>query len=150
MDDPFIVYLKNKTSAKFEYKRDISTVVRTDNGYRITFNNGVSYNYGADKVQYHSLVSRREGVCIYENGKLDKRYNTIDNYGRYLIFRDGDSCSYPIENNANIEICDIKRNNGQTESVINYFKEILKKSGGVSFDIQSEEIDSENPNHPTW
>lgn len=146
MNHPFIVYLKNKTSLKFEYKGDISTVVRTDNGYRITFNNGKSYNYGADKVQYHSLVSRREDVRIYENGTLDKRYNTVDNYGRYLIFRNGDSCSDPIENKANIEICDTKKSIGQTESVINYFKEILKKTGGVSFDIQSDESDSENPN----
>jgi superfamily I DNA and/or RNA helicase len=145
MDYPFIVYLKNKTSLKFEYKQDISTVVPTDNGYRITFNNGKSYNYGTDKVQYYPLVSRREDVRIYENGKLNE-YNTVDNYGRYLIFRTGDSFSPPIENNANIEICDIKKNIGQTESVINYFKEILKESGGVSFDIQSEEKDSENPN----
>jgi superfamily I DNA and/or RNA helicase len=145
MDYPFIVYLKNKTSLKFEYKQDISTVVPTDNGYRITFNNGKSYHYGTDKVQYYPLVSRREDVRIYENGKLNE-YNTVDNYGRYLIFRTGDSFSPPIENNANIEICDIKKNIGQTESVINYFKEILKESGGVSFDIQSEEKDSENPN----
>lgn len=146
MDHPFIVYLKNNTSLKFEYKRNISTVVRIDNGYRITFNNGSSYNYGADKVQYHPLVSRREDVCIYENGKLNEKYNTVDNYGRYLIFRNGDRYSYPIENNANIQIFDIKRNIGQTESVINYFKEILKESGGVSFDIPSEETDSKNPN----
>ncbi len=146
MDHPFIVYLKNKTSLKFEYKRDVSTIIRTDNGYRITFNNGRSYNYGVDKVQYYPLVSRREDVRIYEKGKLNKIYNTVDNYGRYLIFRDEDNCSYPIENNANIEICDTKKNTGQAESIINYFKEILKESGGVSFDIQSEETDSENPN----
>ena len=146
MDHPFIVYLKNKTSLKFEYKTDVSTVVRTDKGYRITFNNGGSYDYGADKVQYHPLVSRREGVCIYENGKLNLRYNTVDNYGRYLIFRNGDSYSGPVENNANIEICDIRKNIGRTESVINYFKAILKESGGVSFDIPSEKTESENPN----
>lgn len=146
MDHPFIVFLRNKTSLKFEYKRDVSKVVRTDNGYRITFNNGKSYNYGADKVQYHSLVSRREDVLIYENGKLNKKYNTVDNYGRYLIFRNGDSSSYPIENNTNIEICDVKKNSGQTESVINYFKKILKENGEVSFDIPSEETDSENQN----
>ncbi|RQO64824.1 hypothetical protein DBR43_31585 [Pedobacter sp. KBW06] len=146
MDHPFIVYLKNKTSLKFEYKKDISTVVRMDNGYLITFCNGKSYNYGADKVQYYSFLSRREDVRIYENGKLKNEYNTVDNYGRYSIFRDGDRCSDPTENNANIEICAIKRNIGQTESVINYFKKILKESGGVSFDIPSEETDIENPN----
>lgn len=146
MDRPFIVYLKNKTSSEFEYKKDVSTVVRSENGYRITFSNGKSYNYGADKVKYHSLVSRRKEVQIYENGKLNNKYNTVDNYGRYLIFRDEDSCADPIENNANIEICDIKKNIGQTESVINYFKEILKESGEVSFDIPSDEIDSQNPN----
>lgn len=146
MDHPFIVYLKNKASLKFEYKSDVSMVVCTDTGYRITFNNGRSYNYGADRVQYYPLISRREDVRIYENGKLNKIYNTVDNYDRYLIFRDKDSCSYPIENNANIEICNIKKNIGQAESVINYFKKILKESGGVSFGIQSEERVSENPN----
>lgn len=150
MDHPFIVYLKNKTSLKFEYKTDVSTVARTDKGYRITFNNGRSYDYGADKVQYHPLVSRREDVRIYEHGKLKEIYNTVDNYGRYLIFRNGDRCSPPIENNANIEICDTKKNIGQTESVINYFKEILKESGGVSFDIPSEETGGENLNQISY
>lgn len=146
MSYPFIVYLKNKTSLTFEYKSDVSTVVRTGNGFRITFNNGRSYNYGADKVKYYPLISTREDVRIYENGKLNKTYNTVDNYGCYLIFRDGDSCSYPIENNADIEICDIKKNIGQAESVINYFKAILKKTGEVSFDIPVEEAEAKNPN----
>lgn len=145
MDHPFIVYLKNKTSLKFEYKSDVSTVVRTKTGYHITFNNGKSYNYGADKVQYYPLLWKRENV-IYENGKLNKKYNEVDNYGRYLIFRGKESCSLPIENNTNIEICAIKNNTNQTESVINYFKKTLKESGAVSFDTQSEEIGSENPN----
>ncbi|TCC82688.1 AAA domain-containing protein [Pedobacter hiemivivus] len=146
MAHQFIVYLKNKTSLKFEYKSDVSTVVCTDTGYHITFNNGRSYYYGADKVQYYPLVYRREDVRIYENGKLNKTYNTVDNYGRYLIFRHKNNCSFPIENNANVEICTIKQNIDQAKSVINYFKEILKESGGVSFDIQSEETTGENPN----
>lgn len=146
MNHSFIVYLKNKTSLTFEYKRDVSTIVRTDNGFRITFDNERSYNYGADKVKYYPLISTREDVRIYENGKLNKTYNTVDNYGRYLIFRDGNSCSYPIENNVDIEICNIKKNIQQAESVIDYFKEILKRAGEVSFDIQPEETDSKNPN----
>lgn len=146
MDHLFIVYLKNKTSLKFEYKSDVSMVVCTDTGYRITFSNGKSYNYRPDKVQYYPLVSRREDVRIYENGKLNKRYHTVDNYGRYLIFRNKEHFSSPIENNANIEICDIKKNIDQAGSIINYFKEILKKSGGASFDIPSEETAVENPN----
>lgn len=145
-DHSFIVYLKNKASLKFEYKGDVSTVARTDKGYRITFNNGRSYNYGVDKVQYYPLVSRREDVRIYENGKLNKIYNTVDNYGRYLIFRNGDNCSFPIENNTNIEICDTKKNIHRTESVINYFKGILKENNDISFDIQPEEPDRKYPN----
>ena len=146
MDRPFILYLKNKTSLKFEHKNDVSTVVRVNSGYRITFNNGRSYNYGADKVQYYPLISTRTDICIYENGKLNKIYNTVDNYGRYLIFRDKDSCSYPIENNANIEICDKKKTISQAELVIDYFKEILKKTGEMSFEIPTEETENKNPN----
>lgn len=146
MNHPFIIYLKNKTSLKFEYKSDVSTIVHTDNGYHITFNNGRSYNYGADKVKYYPFISTREDVRIYENGKLSKIYNTVDNYGRYLIFRDGNNCSYPIENNADIEICDIKKNIGRAASVINYFKDILKRTREVSFDIPAEETESKNPN----
>ncbi len=146
MKHPFIVYLKNKTSLKFEYKRDVSTVVRTGNGYRITFNSGKSYNYGTDRVRYYPFVSTRENVRIYENGKLNKAYSTVDSYGRYLIFRNGDNCSCPIENSSKIEICSIKKDTHQAESIIDYFKEILKKSGGVSFDIPSEETENKNPN----
>lgn len=143
---PFIIYLKNRISQNLEYKRDVSTVVRTDNGYRITFNNGKSYNYGADKVKYYPFISTLKDVRIYEKGKLNKIYDTVDDYGPYLIFRDGDNCSYPIQKNADIEICNIKKDIGQAESIIDYFKEILKKSGGVSFDIPAEEPENKNPN----
>lgn len=146
MEHSFIVYLKNKTSLKFEYKSDVSFVDRTDNGYNITFNNGRSYNYGFDKVQYYPLVSIRKDVRIYVNGKLNERYNTVENYNRYLIFRDETNCSYPIENSSDIEICDIKKNIDRAESIMDYFKEILEKSGGVSFDIQTEETENKNLN----
>ena len=106
---PFIVYLKNKSSQQFEYKSDVSTVVRTDNGYHITFNIGKSYNYGTDKVIYYPLLSTREDVRIYKNGKLFETYNAVDNYGHYYIFRGGESSSYPIEKSSDIEICDIKK-----------------------------------------
>ena len=110
MDYPFIVFLKNKTSLKFEYKSDVLAVGNTNAGYHVTFNNGKSYYYGADKVQYYPRVSRREDVRIYENGKLNTIYNAVDNYSRYLIFRGKGSCSLPVEKNANIEICDTKKN----------------------------------------
>lgn len=142
----FIVYLKNKTSLQFEYKSDVSSVARTNKEYHITFSNGKSYTYGADKVKYYPLVVRREDVRIYENGELNKRYNTVDNYGRYLIFRNKDSCSIPIENSADIEICDIKKITDQEESVINYFKKILKENIKVTFDTDSEEAVNANPN----
>lgn len=146
MEHTFIVYLKNKTSLKFEYKSDVSSVVRTDKGYSITFNNGGRYTYGADKVKYYPLVSIRKDVRIYEKGQLNKIYNAVNNYGRYLIFRNGDNYSYPIENSSYIEICDIKKDIDKAVSIIDYFKEILGKSGGVSFDIQSDEIENKNPN----
>jgi superfamily I DNA and/or RNA helicase len=146
MDHLFIVYLKNKTSFQFEYKSDVSSVTLIDKGYHITFSNGKNYIYGTDKVKYYPLVLRREDVRIYENGQLNKRYNTVDNYGRYLIFRNNNSCSFPIENSADIEICDIKKNTDQEESVINYFKKILKENVKVPFDIDSEEAATANAN----
>ncbi|MCD8176241.1 MAG: AAA domain-containing protein [Tannerellaceae bacterium] len=138
--------MKSSKSLKFEYKSDVSSVIRTDRGYRVTFNNGKSYTYGAEKVKYYPFKSTRKNVRIYENGRLNNRYNTVDDYGRYLIFRGGDNCSYPIENSAVIEICDIKKNIGETKSVIDYFKYILRKSGGVSFEVPTEETENKNPN----
>lgn len=143
---PFIVYLKNKTSLKFEYRSDVATVVRSDNGYQITFKNGRSYNYGTDKVQYYPLLSTRDDVRIYENGKLNNTYNTVDNYGRYLIFRNEKQGSYPVEKSTDIEICEVKKNIEQTKSVIDYFKNILKRIGEVPFDIPAEETENKNPN----
>ena len=84
MEHQFIIYLKNKTSQKFEYKSDVASVVRTNKGYSITFNNGRTYNYGTDKVKYYPYISTRENVRIYENGKLNKRYSIVDYYGSYL------------------------------------------------------------------
>lgn len=146
MKRPFLVYLKSKTSLKFEYKNDVLNVARSKSGYQITFSNGKNYNYGADKVHYSPFVSTRENVRIYEKGNLNAKYNTVDNYGRFLIFRDGDNCSYPIENSSDIEICDIKKNGHQAKSLIEYFKNILEKSGGISFDIPSEEKEDRTPN----
>ena len=139
MKYPFLIYLKNKISLKFEYRKDVSAVTRTDKGYRITFSNGRSYSYGADKVKYYPFISTCENVRIYENGKLNEKYDTVDSYGHYLIFRNGDNNSYPIEKSSDIEICNIKKDTDQAKSIIDYFKEILKKSGGVSFDIPAEE-----------
>ena len=146
MEHQFIIYLKNKTSQKFEYKSDVASVVRTDKGYSITFNNGRTYNYGTDKVKYYPYISTRENVRIYENGKLNKRYSIVDYYGSYLIFRDSDTSSNPIENSDNIEICDAKQSVEQAESIIEYFRDILTKLGEISFDIPSDESENKNVN----
>lgn len=146
MEHQFIVYLKNKTSQKFEYKSDVSSVIRTDNGYSVTFNNGKCYTYGADKVKYYPYTSTREGVRIYENGKLNKRYNIVDYYGSYLIFRDVDTSSNPVENSDNIEICDVKQGAEQAGAIIEYFRDILTNSGEISFDIPSDESENKNVN----
>lgn len=134
----FIVYLKHKTSLKFEYKSDVADIYSFKKGYRITFNNGRSYNYGDDKVRYYTLISTRKDVRIYEKGKLNN-YDAVDNYGRYLIFRNENGSSLPIENNSDIEICEIKRNIDHSKTVIDYFKEIHKKTGGVAFTIPEED-----------
>lgn len=39
MERRFIVYLKNKKSQRFEYKSNVLSIVRNDNGrYNVTFN----------------------------------------------------------------------------------------------------------------
>lgn len=142
---PFIIYLKSRTSPEFEYKRDVVSVVRTSSGYQVSFRTGKSYNYGVDKVRYYPLIATREDVRIYENGKLNNRYSIVNDYGKYLIFSDGDVCSNPVPNSQSIEICNLKKNTKQTQSVIDYFKEILSKAGGVSFDIQTQDTENGNP-----
>jgi hypothetical protein len=77
----FIVYLKNKTSHQFEYKSDVSAVVCTGNGYRITFNNGRSYHYGADKVKFYPLVSTREN----NNSAVFNVREKLEKYGYGMI-----------------------------------------------------------------
>lgn len=144
MINPFIVYLKNKASSKFEHKRDVSKVVQTGQGYLITFNNGKTYNYGTDKVQYYPYILTQEGVRIYENGELKANYNIVDNYGKYLIFRNDEYCSEPIENSSKIEICALKPNIEQAKSIIRYFKDIFGKSGNVSFEIPTGENVNKN------
>jgi len=143
---PFIIFLKNRTSLQFEYKRDVSEIVRTNNGYSITFNGGRAYNYKSRNVRYYPYISTRKEVRIYENGILNNTYNTVDSYGSYLIFRNEERSSYPVENNADIEIYDQKQNVEQAKSFIDYFKNILKSAGGVSFDFPVEEGEAENKN----
>lgn len=146
-----IVFLKNKSSSEFEYKRNVLRVNQVNRGFRITFNNGKSYNYSHENVMYYPLLSTREDVRIYEKGKLSHHYNTVNNYGPYVIFRNNKYYSHPIENNNDIEISDVKRDINKTRSVIDYFKYILEKNGEVSFDIPSNdnnENDVKEDNNP--
>ncbi|MGL5637100.1 MAG: DEAD/DEAH box helicase, partial [Bacteroidales bacterium] len=144
---PFLIYLKNKTTSEFEYRGDVSEVVRTTAGYQIYFNNDRCYNYGAEKVRFYPYVSTRNDVRIYVDNKPLAHFNTVDFYDRYLIFRNKNSYSNPYENNESIEICDLDKTNiKQSEVAIDYFKEILEQSGGISFDAQSDETETKDVN----
>lgn len=71
MSRPFKIYLKNRTSPKFEYKRDVSAVARTGKGYRITFNDGRSYHYGVDAqaksvISYFKKILRNVGEVSFD------------------------------------------------------------------------------------
>ena len=118
MAQPFIIYLKNKISSEFEQKKDVSAVVRTEKGYQITFNNGKSYHYSAERVKYYPLTTTHENVQIKENSRAQIGYNAVDNAP------------------------------SQNRSIIEYFKNILIQSGGVSFDIQSEESEETEEKDP--
>lgn len=118
MAQPFIIYLKNKISSEFEQKKDVSAVVRTEKGYQITFNNGKSYHYSAERVKYYPITTTHENVQIKENSRVQIGYNAVDNAP------------------------------SQNRSIIEYFKNILIQSGGVSFDIQSEESEETEEKDP--
>ncbi|PIE84684.1 MAG: hypothetical protein CSA07_01080 [Bacteroidia bacterium] len=147
MAKPFIVFLRNRDSLKFEYKRDVSEVKPTEKGYLVTFANGRSYAYGADRVRYYPIVSTRENVRVYIKGRAQK-YHIVDDYDKHLILRGEDTQPYLIEKNGDIEICEVRRGTEQGASVVEYFKEILRGTGGVTFDLPAEEGEGKgaNPN----
>ena len=120
MERRFIVYLKNKKSQRFEYKSNVLSIVRNDNGrYNVTFNDGRSYDCGADKVRYYPYTSTREDVRIYVNGKLSKKYNIVDYYGQYLIFRNTGVSSNPVENGDHIRYVMLNRISGKPDQSLN-------------------------------
>lgn len=135
MNPPFIVYLRNKNSPDFQYRSTVARVDQTSQGYLITFNNGKSYHYGYNNVKYYPLLSAKENVRIYENGVLNRQFDTVNYYGSYLIFSNEKYYSQPVENNSNIEICAIKEDIEQSRSVLDYFKYILEQNGEISFDF---------------
>lgn len=144
MNQPFIIYLKNKLTSRFEYSRNVKYVTLLNNGYRITFTNGRSYNYGADRVKYYPFLYSQNNVRIYVRGKLLSEYSTVDNYGAYLIFRHGNFSSSPFDKNNDIEICSIKQDVIKEKTVFDYFRQILQSIGETSFDIPTDE--NKNPN----
>ena len=85
----------------------------SNNRFKITFSNNRDYIYSTDNVRYYKYISTKENVCIYEKGKRNKAYNIVDNYGRYLIFRNNNSQSEPVYNNRDIEICELRTNFNQ-------------------------------------
>lgn len=137
MSQPFIVFLRDKETVEFKYTKGITRVSCIKGRYRITFSNHKTYNYNSERVRYYPLLSTRENVRIYERGKLNPQYNSVDNYGMYLIFRNHKDSTHPILNSKNIEICDIKKVSSETFSIMRYFTSILTKIGGVSFDIET-------------
>lgn len=141
MSQPFIVFLRNKETFEFEYRKEVSRVSFTNTGYRITFPNHKTYNYNSERVRYYPLLSTRENVRIYERGHLNPKYNTVDNYGEYLIFRNHKDSTRPILNSKNIEVCDIKKVSSGIFSIMRYFTSILTKIGAVSFDIETEKAE---------
>ncbi len=138
---PFVIYLKNKTSQQFEYKSDIKHISYANQRYRITFRNGGSYSYGSGRVLYYRYKSTQENVGIYENGKLNETFDTVDDYGEYFIFRNTQIHSDPIHKSANIEIYNIKKVTNRDKSIISYFTDILKGANNTSFDIKTENKD---------
>ena len=143
---PFLIYLKKKGSPQFEYASDVINAKPKGQRCLITFKNGMFYSFGADNVRFYHHISTREDVRIYEDGTLNKEFNIVDNYGKYLIFRSNDSCSEPIDKSSRIEICDIKEDTYRSKSIISYFKEILNGSNDTSFDIKTEDSEGKGPN----
>lgn len=134
---PFILFLKSGNSRNFEYKNNIRSVTPTSKGYRVTFKGGKSYNYATHNVKYYPLLNSQKDVRIYENGQLNRWYDRVDNYGQYLIFRNDGYSSSPTLKNDSIEIYAIKKSVSvdRAKTIIDYFKEILRRVGEVSFEI---------------
>ncbi|MGL5681946.1 MAG: AAA domain-containing protein [Marinifilaceae bacterium] len=132
---PYIIFIKDKVTAEFYYRKDVTEVIRTPNGYRITFNNSKSYNYGEDRVKLYPYLFTQTDVLIYESGTRNSEYTIVDNYGEYLILRNQQECSFPIKNDSNVEICGINRNLNRFETILSYFKEIITLPNQLSFAI---------------
>ncbi len=138
----YLIFLKDRVSQRFEYKSDVRSVALGKNMYRIAFIGGKSYNYGFDRVKYYPLKSTREGVRIYEGGNLHRSFDTVDYYGKYLIFRGKGGRSKPIEESSDIEICDIKNDVDRSQSIIDYFRDSLKGLNSISFEVETDDSES--------
>ena len=138
----YLIFLKDRVSQRFEYKSDVRSVVLDEDTYCITFAVGKSYNYGFDRVKCYPLKSTREGVRIYECGNLHRSFDTVDYYGKYLMFRGKAGRSKPIEESSDIEICDIKNDVDRSQSIIDYFRDSLKGLNSISFEVETDDSEA--------
>ena len=146
LPSPYLVYLENKLTQQFEYKSDVIDITLVGRVYRVTFKNGRYYNYSTNKVKCYRLISTKENVRIYQAGKLNGAFDIVDDYGQFFVFRNKNSYSAPIRKSSDIEISDIKQDTQQTQSILNYFKDVLQISTNAPFDIATEEQPSKNAN----
>lgn len=107
MNQPFIIYLKNKLTSRFEYSRNVKYVTRLNNGYRITFTNGRSYNYGAYLIFRHGNFSSSPfdknndiEICSIKQDVIKEK--TVFDYFRQILRSIGEtSFDIPTDENKN-------------------------------------------------
>ncbi len=143
----YLIFLRSALLQEHFYKPQAIDATPEGAICRVTFQSGRIYDYSASNVKVYPLISTKENIRIYQNGRCLSQYNIIDDYGIYCIFRGKDHASSPIRKSNEIEIYEIKHDLKRLKSILSYFKEIINTSKSLSFDIQREENNSKDINN---
>ncbi len=145
----FLVYIKDKTSPEFEYKSNAVSIVRNGALYAVTYANGKSYNYTSESIKLYPLISTVDNVRIYINQVRHSSYDKVDDYGKYIVCRGERYRSLPMVRNSSVEIYPLNFDIRPTQSIIDYFKDIVQNSLPSAVDANYAEQTSANANEAT-
>ena len=140
MIKPYLCFICNKKTGALVYRADVTSVEKQSSTYRVTFQPGKVYNYSFKSVLVLPLLSSRSSVLVSVDGQLKEGYEFVDHYGQYVVLRQGDRTSYPIELTDRVEVYEPMAPSKSQAMTLQYFQDLLRagQAGEINTSVESD------------
>ncbi|MGL4994493.1 MAG: AAA domain-containing protein [Bacteroidales bacterium] len=127
---PYIVFIYNKSTAEFEFNKDVYSAVKENEIYNITFrvnNSSLSniYKYNQKDIILLNLTETKSNMIVYHSNNLMPKHTCVDNYEGEIIIRNAYDKNDIILCNNSYEILSTENNKKDYLKIIDCYKEII-------------------------